>query len=40
MKLVIPVAFLLLALQGISEIIKSLASLTGHRPMPHFHGGH
>ncbi len=41
MKLVIPIAFALLALQGISEIIKSLASLTGHRPMPEFHkGGH
>ncbi|TCO82668.1 TRAP-type mannitol/chloroaromatic compound transport system permease small subunit [Plasticicumulans lactativorans] len=33
----IPVAFALLALQGLSEIIKNIASLTGHRPMPVFH---
>jgi TRAP-type mannitol/chloroaromatic compound transport system permease small subunit len=40
MKLVIPVAFGLLAAQGLSEVIKAMASLTGHRPMPKLHGGH
>ncbi len=34
MKLAIPVAFVLLALQGIAEIIKSLALLTGRRAAP------
>jgi TRAP-type mannitol/chloroaromatic compound transport system permease small subunit len=38
MKLVIPVAFLLLAAQGVSEIVKAIASLTG--AMPARHGGH
>ncbi|HCK81998.1 MAG TPA: TRAP transporter small permease subunit [Candidatus Competibacter sp.] len=40
MKLAIPVAFVLLSLQGVSEIIKSAAALTGHREMPEFRGGH
>ena len=39
-KLAIPVAFILLSLQGLSETIKNIAVLTGHRPMPHFKGGH
>ncbi len=39
-KLAIPVAFLLLSLQGLSEIIKNIAVLTGHRPLPEFKGGH
>ena len=39
-KLAIPVAFILLSLQGLSETIKNVAVLTGHRPMPHFKGGH
>ena len=39
-KLAIPVAFILLSLQGLSETIKNIAGLTGHRPMPHFKGGH
>lgn len=34
MKLVIPVGFGLLAAQGISEVIKGIAALTGHRPLP------
>ncbi len=34
MKLAIPVAFGLLAAQGLSEIIKGFAALTGHRPLP------
>ncbi len=40
MKLVIPVAFVLLAAQGVSEIIKATASLSGARPMPVRRGGH
>ena len=41
MKLAIPVAFALLAAQGLSEIIKGLAALTGHRPLPDIaKGGH
>lgn len=40
LKLAIPVAFGLLSLQGVSEIIKNLAVLTGHRPLPEFRGGH
>ena len=41
LKLAIPVAFILLSLQGVSEIIKNLAVLTGARPLPGFHqGGH
>lgn len=39
MKLAIPVAFTLLAAQGVSEIIKGLAALTGHRPLPVARGG-
>ena len=39
-KLAIPVAFILLSLQGLSETIKNLAVLTGHRSMPRFKGGH
>ncbi|MBK8183480.1 MAG: TRAP transporter small permease subunit [Candidatus Competibacteraceae bacterium] len=39
-KLAIPVAFILLSLQGVSEIIKNLAVLTGDRPLPEFKGGH
>ena len=39
-KLAIPVAFILLSLQGLSETIKNIAVLTGHRPMPHVKGGH
>jgi TRAP-type mannitol/chloroaromatic compound transport system permease small subunit len=40
MKLLIPVAFVLLAAQGVSEIIKAAASLAGARPMPVRRGGH
>lgn len=41
MKLAIPIGFALLALQGVSEIIKGLAVLTGHRPLPEpTNGGH
>ncbi|MER2527873.1 MAG: TRAP transporter small permease subunit [Candidatus Competibacter denitrificans] len=40
LKLAIPVAFSLLSLQGISEIIKNVAALTGHRALPEFRGGH
>lgn len=40
LKLAIPVAFALLSLQGLSEIIKNIAALTGDRPMPTFRGGH
>lgn len=40
MKLVIPVAFTLLAAQGVAEIIKATASLTGARPMPVRRGAH
>ena len=40
LKLAIPVAFALLSLQGLSEIIKNIAVLTGDRPMPTFRGGH
>lgn len=39
-KLAIPIAFVLLSLQGLSETIKNIAVLTGHRPMPHLRGGH
>lgn len=39
MKLFIPVGFALLAAQGLSEIIKAAASLTGHRPLPDAQGG-
>jgi len=40
MKLVIPVAFALLAAQGVSEIIKGIAVLRGLRPLPSPAGGH
>ena len=40
MKLVIPIGFMLLAAQGVSEIIKGLAALSGHRPLPEDTGGH
>ncbi len=40
LKLAIPVAFALLSLQGLSEIIKNIAVLTGDRPLPTFRGGH
>ena len=32
-KILIPIGFLLLALQGLSEIIKRVANLTGHRAL-------
>lgn len=34
MKLAIPLGFALLALQGVSELIKGLAALTGYLPLP------
>ena len=40
MKLVIPVAFALLAAQGVSEIIKGIAILRGLRPLPTAPAGH
>ncbi|NMQ18028.1 TRAP transporter small permease subunit [Candidatus Competibacter phosphatis] len=40
LKLAIPVAFVLLSLQGISETIKNIAILTGDRPLPVRKGGH
>ena len=40
LKLVIPVAFALLALQGVSEIIKNTAVLTGDRSSPELKTGH
>jgi len=40
LKLAIPVAFVVISLQGLSEIIKSIAALTGHRPLPELQGGH
>ncbi|MFO7640094.1 MAG: C4-dicarboxylate ABC transporter, partial [Candidatus Competibacteraceae bacterium] len=40
LKLAIPVAFGLLGLQGLSEIIKNAAVLTGDRPLPEFKMGH
>ncbi len=39
-KLAIPIAFVLLSLQGLAETIKNIAVLTGDRPMPHFKEGH
>ncbi|MBI5119773.1 MAG: TRAP transporter small permease subunit [Rhodospirillales bacterium] len=39
-KLMLPVAFLLLSLQGFSETVKKIAILTGHLPDPGPHGGH
>ncbi|TAN51891.1 MAG: TRAP transporter small permease subunit [Rhodospirillales bacterium] len=38
-KLIVPIAFLLLSLQGVSETIKKIAYLTGHLPDPGPHGG-
>jgi TRAP-type mannitol/chloroaromatic compound transport system permease small subunit len=35
-KLMIPVAFVLLLLQAISEVIKRLAMLTGHLEIPEY----
>lgn len=40
MKLAIPVAFLLLALQGLSEVVKGVAALGGHLPLPAHREGH
>ena len=40
MKLAIPVAFTLIAAQGISEVIKGAAALLGLRPLPAVSGGH
>ena len=40
MKLAIPVAFALLAAQGLSEIVKRVAALRGLRPLPETAGGH
>ncbi len=40
MKLAIPVGFTLLALQGLSEIIKGVAAWSGHRPLPAAPRGH
>lgn len=39
-KLLIPAGFLLLALQGVSELIKRVAFLTGHGPDPSRRSGH
>ena len=40
MKLAIPVAFALMAAQGVSEVIKGTAVLMGKRPLPGAPGGH
>ena len=40
LKFAIPVAFILLSLQGVTEIIKNIAVLTGDRPLPEWQGGH
>lgn len=40
LKFAIPTAFILLSLQGLSEIIKNIAALTGDRPLPDFRGRH
>ena len=40
LKFAIPSAFILLSLQGVSEMIKNIAALTGDRPLPDFRGGH
>jgi TRAP-type mannitol/chloroaromatic compound transport system permease small subunit len=40
MKLAIPIAFALLAAQGVSEVIKGAAALLGLRPLPAVAGGH
>lgn len=39
-KLMVPVAFLLLTMQGASETLKKVAILTGHMPDPGPHGSH
>lgn len=39
-KLAIPLAFILLSLQGLAESIKNLAVLTGHLPLPESREGH
>lgn len=40
MKLLIPVAFALIAAQGVSEVIKGAAALIGLRPLPATPAGH
>ncbi|MBZ4195099.1 MAG: TRAP transporter small permease subunit [Candidatus Contendobacter sp.] len=40
LKLAIPAAFILISLQGLSEIIKNIAVLTGDRPLPEGQEGH
>ena len=40
MKALIPFAFGLLALQGVSEVVKGIAVLTGHRRVPPPRAGH
>ena len=40
LKFAIPTAFTLISLQGVSEMIKDAAALTGDRPLPDFKGGH
>jgi TRAP-type mannitol/chloroaromatic compound transport system permease small subunit len=39
-KLMMPAGFSLLLLQGLSELIKKIAILTGHIPDPGEHGHH
>ncbi len=39
-KFAIPTAFVLLSLQGASEVIKNVAVLTGDRPLPEYGEGH
>ncbi len=39
-KLLVPVGFVLLTLQGLSEMLKKIAILTGHLEDPGPHGGH
>ncbi len=39
-KILIPIGFLLLALQGISELIKRIGFLTGHAPPPASRAAH
>lgn len=39
-KLAIPIGFALLALQGMSEVIKGAAALRGLRPLPEFKESH
>lgn len=40
MKLAIPIGFGLLGAQGVSEVIKGFAALTGQRPLPDLKGDH